>query len=126
MRRSAQIAWYPERFWVSRLLSQSLKDGLYPSSRQLTASKFRTNYLTAFTWELQGLGPAYPLEGKSALAAGGSRKLGIGMATTFLLIRCSQVNITPRKLDGEQGIDRAVEKFEHLSIAYMRLASDLL
>lgn len=56
----------------------------------------------------------FSLEGKTALVTGGSRGLGLHMATAFLRSGCSQVIITARKREGEQGIDQAVEKLNAL------------
>ena len=52
----------------------------------------------------------FSLEGKTALITGGSRGLGLHMATAFLLSGASIVVITARKREGEQGIDQAVRK----------------
>ncbi|GKT41391.1 rhamnolipids biosynthesis 3-oxoacyl-[acyl-carrier-protein] reductase [Colletotrichum spaethianum] len=65
--------------------------------------------------ELQDFRSAFSLEGKSALVTGGSRGLGLHVATGFLLSGCSHVVITARRLDGEHGIDQAVAKLNCLS-----------
>jgi NAD(P)-dependent dehydrogenase (short-subunit alcohol dehydrogenase family) len=52
----------------------------------------------------------FSLAGKTALITGGSRGLGMHMATAFLLAGASLVVITARKLGGGQGIDQAVRK----------------
>ncbi|KAJ2895267.1 rhamnolipids biosynthesis 3-oxoacyl-reductase [Zalerion maritima] len=57
----------------------------------------------------------FSLEGKTALVTGGSRGLGLHMATAFLLAGCSLVVITARKLEGEQGINQAVDKLNKLA-----------
>ncbi|KAK2769867.1 3-oxoacyl-acyl-carrier-protein reductase [Colletotrichum kahawae] len=64
--------------------------------------------------ELKNLRSAFSLEGKTALVTGGSRGLGLHMATAFLLAGCSQVIITARKRSGDQGIDQAVEKLNRI------------
>lgn len=56
----------------------------------------------------------FSLAGKTALVTGGSRGLGLHMATALLLSGCSHVIITARKRDGPQGIDQAVEKLNSL------------
>ncbi|KAJ3534330.1 hypothetical protein NM208_g7581 [Fusarium decemcellulare] len=56
----------------------------------------------------------FSLQGKTALVTGGSRGLGLHMATAFLRSGCSLVIITARKREGEQGIDQAVEKLNNL------------
>ncbi|OIW26050.1 rhamnolipids biosynthesis 3-oxoacyl-reductase [Coniochaeta ligniaria NRRL 30616] len=56
----------------------------------------------------------FSLEGKTALVTGGSRGLGLHMATAFLLAGCSLVVVTARKWDGEQGIKQAVDKLNAL------------
>ncbi|KAL0934683.1 rhamnolipids biosynthesis 3-oxoacyl-(acyl-carrier-protein) reductase [Colletotrichum truncatum] len=63
---------------------------------------------------LKEFGAAFRLEKKTALVTGGSRGLGLHMATAFLLSGCSQVIITARKADGGQGINQAVEKLNNL------------
>lgn len=64
--------------------------------------------------ELKNLRSAFSLQGKTALVTGGSRGLGLHMATAFLLAGCSQVVITARKRGGDQGIDQAVEKLNKI------------
>lgn len=64
--------------------------------------------------ELKDFGSTFSLEGKTALVTGGSRGLGLHMATAFLLSGCSHVIITARKLEGEQGISQAIEKLNCL------------
>ncbi|KXH41282.1 rhamnolipids biosynthesis 3-oxoacyl-(acyl-carrier-protein) reductase [Colletotrichum salicis] len=64
--------------------------------------------------ELKDFGSTFSLEGKTALVTGGSRGLGLHMATAFLLSGCSHVIITARKLEGEQGISQATEKLNRL------------
>ncbi|KAF9869372.1 hypothetical protein CkaCkLH20_13141 [Colletotrichum karsti] len=64
--------------------------------------------------DLKNFGSAFSLEGKTALVTGGSRGLGLHMATAFLLAGCSQVIITARKRGGDQGIDQAVDKLNKL------------
>lgn len=56
----------------------------------------------------------FSLEGKTAVVTGGSRGLGLHMATAFLQAGCSLVVVTARKLQGEQGIDQAVKKLNAL------------
>lgn len=56
----------------------------------------------------------FSLEGKTALITGGSRGLGLHMATAFLLSGASIVVITARKREGEQGIDQAIKKLNAL------------
>ena len=60
--------------------------------------------------ELPHFKSIFSLEGKTALVIGGSRGLGLHMATAFLLSGASLVIITARKREGEQGIDQAVRK----------------
>lgn len=64
--------------------------------------------------DLKNFASAFSLAGKTALVTGGSRGLGLHMATAFLLSGCSHVIITARKRGGEQGIDQAVEKLNRL------------
>jgi NAD(P)-dependent dehydrogenase (short-subunit alcohol dehydrogenase family) len=64
--------------------------------------------------ELQNFENIFALEGKTALVTGGSRGLGLHMATAFLRSGCSHVIITARKREGEQGIDQAVDKLNRL------------
>ncbi|KAI1850863.1 hypothetical protein JX265_004943 [Neoarthrinium moseri] len=56
----------------------------------------------------------FSLEGKTAVVTGGSRGLGLHIATAFLLSGCSLVIVTARKLEGAQGIRQAVEKLNAL------------
>jgi NAD(P)-dependent dehydrogenase (short-subunit alcohol dehydrogenase family) len=56
----------------------------------------------------------FSLAGKTALVTGGSRGLGLHMASAFLLSGCSLVIITARKREGPNGIDQAVEKLNAL------------
>ena len=65
--------------------------------------------------QLKNFESMFSLEGKTALVTGGSRGLGLHMATAFLRAGCSLVIITARKREGEQGIDQAVEKLNNLS-----------
>lgn len=65
--------------------------------------------------ELRNFETMFSLEGKTALVTGGSRGLGLHMATAFLRAGCSHVIITARKREGEQGIDQAVDKLNKLS-----------
>jgi NAD(P)-dependent dehydrogenase (short-subunit alcohol dehydrogenase family) len=64
--------------------------------------------------QLQNFDTIFSLEGKTALVTGGSRGLGLHMATAFLRSGCSLVIITARKREGEQGIDQAVDKLNSL------------
>ncbi|KAH8170476.1 enoyl-(Acyl carrier protein) reductase domain-containing protein [Sarocladium implicatum] len=64
--------------------------------------------------QLQNFESIFALEGKTALVTGGSRGLGLHMATAFLRSGCSSVIITARKREGEQGIDQAVDKLNKL------------
>ncbi|KAK7408108.1 hypothetical protein QQX98_009699 [Neonectria punicea] len=64
--------------------------------------------------QLKSFETLFSLEGKNALVTGGSRGLGLHMATAFLRSGCSLVIITARKREGEQGIDQAVEKLNAL------------
>ncbi|KAM5369316.1 hypothetical protein ACJZ2D_009035 [Fusarium nematophilum] len=64
--------------------------------------------------QLANFDTVFSLQGKTALVTGGSRGLGLHMATAFLRSGCSLVIITARKRDGEQGIDQAVEKLNGL------------
>lgn len=57
---------------------------------------------------------AFSLAGKTALVTGGSRGLGLHMATAFLLAGCAHVIITARKRPGPQGIDQAVSRLNVL------------
>ena len=56
----------------------------------------------------------FSLEGKTALVTGGSRGLGLHMATAFLRSGCALVIVTARKREGPQGIDQAVQKLNAL------------
>lgn len=56
----------------------------------------------------------FSLEGKTALVTGGSRGLGLHMATAFLRSGCSLVIVTARRREGAEGIDQAVEKLNAL------------
>ncbi|KAK0385085.1 hypothetical protein NLU13_7563 [Sarocladium strictum] len=64
--------------------------------------------------QLQNFETIFRLDGKTALVTGGSRGLGLHMATALLRSGCSHVIITARKREGEQGIDQAVEKLNRL------------
>ncbi|KAI1264819.1 rhamnolipids biosynthesis 3-oxoacyl-reductase [Xylariaceae sp. FL1019] len=64
--------------------------------------------------ELPDFKNIFSLEGKTALVTGGSRGLGLHMATAFLLAGCSLVIVTARKLEGDVGINQAVEKLNAL------------
>ncbi|KPM37432.1 hypothetical protein AK830_g9151 [Neonectria ditissima] len=64
--------------------------------------------------QLKDFETLFSLHGKSALVTGGSRGLGLHMATAFLRAGCSLVIITARKREGEQGIDNAVDKLNAL------------
>ncbi|KAH8714145.1 rhamnolipids biosynthesis 3-oxoacyl-reductase [Ilyonectria robusta] len=64
--------------------------------------------------QLKDFDTLFSLEGKTALVTGGSRGLGLHMATAFLRSGCSLVIITARKREGEQGIDQAVDKLNKL------------
>ncbi|KXJ86807.1 rhamnolipids biosynthesis 3-oxoacyl-reductase [Microdochium bolleyi] len=64
--------------------------------------------------ELRNFDKAFSLAGKTALVTGGSRGLGLHIATGFLLAGAALVIVTARKLDGEQGINQAVEKLNAL------------
>lgn len=65
--------------------------------------------------ELRNFDSIFSLEGKTAVVTGGSRGLGLHIATAFLLSGCSHVIITARKLDGPRGIVQATEKLNALS-----------
>lgn len=56
----------------------------------------------------------FSLQGKTALVTGGSRGLGLHMATAFLRSGASLVIITARKRQGPNGIDQAVDKLNAL------------
>jgi NAD(P)-dependent dehydrogenase (short-subunit alcohol dehydrogenase family) len=64
--------------------------------------------------QLRNFSSIFSLEGKTAVVTGGSRGLGLHIATAFLLSGCSIVVITARKLEGPQGITQAVEKLNAL------------
>lgn len=64
--------------------------------------------------ELRNFQSIFSLRGKTAVVTGGSRGLGLHIATAFLLSGCSLVVVTARKLEGEQGINQAVEKLNAL------------
>lgn len=64
--------------------------------------------------QLRNFDTAFSLEGKTAVVTGGSRGLGLHMATAFLRSGCSHVIVTARKLEGEQGIAQAVDKLNRL------------
>ncbi|CAG9943091.1 unnamed protein product [Clonostachys rosea f. rosea IK726] len=64
--------------------------------------------------DLKNYDSIFSLAGKTALVTGGSRGLGLHMASAFLLSGCSLVIITARKREGPNGIDQAVEKLNAL------------
>ncbi|ETS75248.1 hypothetical protein PFICI_13732 [Pestalotiopsis fici W106-1] len=64
--------------------------------------------------ELRNFDSIFSLEGKTAVVTGGSRGLGLHIATAFLLSGCSHVIITARKLEGPRGIAQAAEKLNAL------------
>lgn len=64
--------------------------------------------------DLKNYDSIFSLTGKTALVTGGSRGLGLHMASAFLLSGCSLVIITARKREGPNGIDQAVEKLNAL------------
>ncbi|KAF7563269.1 hypothetical protein G7046_g857 [Stylonectria norvegica] len=64
--------------------------------------------------QLKNFETMFSLEGKTALVTGGSRGLGLHMATAFLRAGCSLVIVTARKREGEQGIDQAVKTLNEL------------
>ncbi|CAK7233112.1 hypothetical protein SCUCBS95973_008485 [Sporothrix curviconia] len=64
--------------------------------------------------ELRNFESLFSLEGKTALVTGGSRGLGLHMATAFLRAGASLVIVTARKLEGDQGINQAVERLNKL------------
>ncbi|KAH6885983.1 rhamnolipids biosynthesis 3-oxoacyl-reductase [Thelonectria olida] len=64
--------------------------------------------------QLEKFDTLFSLQGKTALVTGGSRGLGLHMATAFLRSGCSLVIITARKREGQQGIDQAVKKLNSL------------
>jgi len=64
--------------------------------------------------QLRDFDNVFSLAGKTALVTGGSRGLGLHIATGFLLAGASTVIVTARKLDGDQGINQAVDKLNAL------------
>ncbi|KAI6781272.1 uncharacterized protein J7T54_004045 [Emericellopsis cladophorae] len=64
--------------------------------------------------QLRDFNTIFSLDGKTALVTGGSRGLGLHMASAFLLAGASLVIVTARKTAGEQGIDQAVAKLNAL------------
>lgn len=64
--------------------------------------------------QLRNFNSLFSLEGKTAVVTGGSRGLGLHIATAFLLSGCSLVVVTARKLEGPQGINQAVDKLNAL------------
>ncbi|CAK7243411.1 MAG: hypothetical protein STHCBS139747_004931 [Sporothrix thermara] len=64
--------------------------------------------------DLRNFDSLFSLEGKTALVTGGSRGLGLHMATAFLRAGAALVIVTARKLEGEQGITQAVERLNKL------------
>lgn len=64
--------------------------------------------------QLQNFDSLFSLAGKTALVTGGSRGLGLHMATAFLRAGASLVIITARKREGANGIDQAVDKLNAL------------
>ncbi|KAK6189188.1 vacuolar protein sorting-associated protein 26 [Pestalotiopsis sp. IQ-011] len=64
--------------------------------------------------ELRDFDSIFSLEGKTAVVTGGSRGLGLHIATALLLSGCSHVIITARRLDGPRGITQATEKLNAL------------
>lgn len=64
--------------------------------------------------QLRNFSSVFSLEGKTAVVTGGSRGLGLHIATAFLLSGASLVVVTARKLEGAQGINQAVDKLNAL------------
>ncbi|KAI0121196.1 rhamnolipids biosynthesis 3-oxoacyl-reductase [Xylariales sp. AK1849] len=64
--------------------------------------------------QLRNFESIFSLQGKTAVVTGGSRGLGLHIATAFFLSGCSLVILTARKLEGTQGIDQAVVKLNAL------------
>jgi NAD(P)-dependent dehydrogenase (short-subunit alcohol dehydrogenase family) len=64
--------------------------------------------------DLRNFETMFSLEGKTALVTGGSRGLGLHMATAFLRAGCALVVVTARKWDGEAGIGQAVDRLNAL------------
>ena len=62
--------------------------------------------------QLNNFETLFSLEGKTALVTGGSRGLGLHMATAFLRAGASKVIVTARKQDG---VDEAVGQLNALS-----------
>lgn len=56
----------------------------------------------------------FSLAGKTTLVTGSSRGLGLHTATALLRAGCSLVILTARKAHGEDGLDSAVERLNHL------------
>ncbi|KAL6849714.1 hypothetical protein ACO1O0_009257 [Amphichorda felina] len=64
--------------------------------------------------QLNNFDSLFSLQGKTALVTGGSRGLGLHMATAFLRAGASLVVITARKRGGPNGIDQAVDRLNAL------------
>lgn len=64
--------------------------------------------------QLNNFDSLFSLQGKTALVTGGSRGLGLHMATAFLRAGASLVVITTRKRGGPNGIDQAVDRLNAL------------
>ena len=64
--------------------------------------------------QLNNFDSLFSLQGKTALVTGGSRGLGLHMATAFLRAGASLVVITARKREGPNGIDQAVDRLNAL------------
>ncbi|OAA62752.1 rhamnolipids biosynthesis 3-oxoacyl-[acyl-carrier-protein] reductase [Niveomyces insectorum RCEF 264] len=64
--------------------------------------------------DLRNFEGLFSLEGKTALVTGGSRGLGLHMATAFLRAGASLVVVTARKREGPQGLDQAVDRLNTL------------